>query len=152
MTKEGTKQPQYTREQQDEFLELAQLEGINRAIRILGYPTYNTGFRWAKAAGVDTSLSTLMAEARKAHTYYETEDLVKTVDDIMTSIADDLLYKNLDADSKNKLVNAMSKMISSWQTLQGKAASISESRTGDATDTHIADLISQFKKTDSPAA
>lgn len=149
MTLKGQKQREYSEEDIITFLTLAQTEGLTRTIRELGYPSYNTALRWAKDRGVDTSTGTLMEIARKAHKFYETEDLVQTTDEIIERIKHDLIEKqDLDADSVNKLVNSFTKAVTTWQTLQGKAASISETRTGDATDTHIANLINQFKQND----
>lgn len=147
MAVKGMKNPEYTEQQKVDFLEVAATEGLTRAIRIMGYPTYNTALLWAKKAGVDTSTNTLMEQARKAHKFYETEDLVQTADEIIERIKHDLIENNdLDADSVNKLVNSFTKAVATWQTLQGKASSINESRNGSEVDTHITDLVNQFKE------
>lgn len=147
MTAKGSNQPEYTEDQVTAFLEMAKLEGIPATVRELGYPTYRTGLRWAKARGVSINQSEIMQKARDAHTFYQTEDLVQTTDEIIERIKHDLVgKKDIDADSVNKLVNAFTKVVATRQTLEGKAASISETRSGGSeVDNHIADLINQFK-------
>lgn len=149
MTVKGGKNREYTEPQITAFLELAALEGIGPAIRELGYPTFPTATRWAKARGVDVSQSSVMEQARKAHTFYETEDLVQTIEETIGRISNDIRTKpDITADDFQKYATAISKMVDKHLILKGKAASISETRTGDTTDTYVAELIAQFDKND----
>lgn len=143
----GYKNPEYTEDQKVTFLELARLEGVGVAIRELGYPTYNTGLRWAKERGVNVNQNEIMQTARDAHTWYATEDIVKGIDEVMTRILGDIRTReDITADDYNKYSNALSKLVDKHLVLKGKAASITESRGAASIDTAVSDLVTEMKE------
>lgn len=145
MAPKGYKNPEYTEDQKSDFLEYARVEGTGPAIRHFGYPTYPTAIKWAKERGVDVSQSTIMEAARKAHTFYVTEDLVLSIEEVMDRILNDIRTKSdLTADDYNKYSNALAKMVDKHLVLAGKAASITESRAGAQVDNAISELVSEM--------
>ena len=132
----------YTDEQKAEFVELARIVGIGRAIRELGYPTWTTGVQWMEARGITPNTDKFMQRIRSYHTFYTVEDIMLTLDDAI-SAAKDLIATAEDADALAKVANALQKIVNTRQLLEGKATAISEKREMSQMDVEIAALIRQ---------
>ena len=132
----------YTDTQIDEYLVLAQEIGIGKAIRELGYPkSWATGQKWAKLRGVKVSLDDLMANVKKYHTFYETEDMLAVIEEGIERAREKFVEESLDADSLKKVAEAVQKLSNTWLLLQGKATGIKENRETDQMDAGLADLL-----------
>lgn len=138
------KNPTYTEEQKTEFCEMAQYAGIGATIRELGYPTYTAAAYWMEQRGVKAKKVDIMAKAREFHAYYHVEDMLKVVDEAM-NVVTELYSKCETADDANKLANAVSKLVTSRQLLEGKANSIVEKREVTQSDLEIIDLLNEQK-------
>lgn len=134
------RQKRYTDEQQAEFCELAQSIGVGRAIRELGYPTFPTAYAWLDKRGIEPKHDDIMANARKFHRMYQTEDLIQTIDDGLSVIEE--MYSNVQtADEVKKLAEATQKLVNARLLLEGKANSITEKRETTQADLEIQELL-----------
>jgi hypothetical protein len=136
---------EYTEPQRAKFVELAQKIGIGRAIKELGYPSWPTGREWCQARGVVPAVDTLMQEVKKFHTFYETTDALLIAEEGFERVRDKLLESNLDADELKKTAEAFQKFVNTWQVLQGKASTITESHSKDSLDLELIDLLNAEK-------
>ena len=133
--------PEYTDEDKNKFCELAQEIGVARAQRQLGYPVSSmTGIKWLRARGVEYKVNKTMAEVRAYHTYYQTEDLIMAMDNAM-SVIDEMLVTVETADDMKKLSDALYKIVTTKNLLEGKATAINEKRERNAIDEEILSLI-----------
>lgn len=131
---------EYSDEQQAEFCVLAQEIGVGRAIRELGYPTFPTAYAWLAKRGIEPNHSNIMENARKFHRFYQTEDLLKTVDDGLAVIEE--MYANVQTpDDAKKLAEAIQKLMNTRLLLEGKANTITEKRETTQADLEIAELL-----------
>lgn len=135
----------YTDQQIDKYLELAQEVGLGRAIRELGYPTYPTALRWAKARGITVNLDTLMANVKAYHTFYETEDMLVLVEQMAERVSEFAVSEIATADDAKKAAEATQKLVNSWLLLRGKATDITEKRAVDSADLALVDLLNAEK-------
>lgn len=148
MGNEKPEKVEYTDHERAKFLELAQEIGISKAMRELGFPKHwSTGQKWAKAAGIDVSLNKVMENARKFHTFYETEDMLTVVEAGIERVREAYVEsKELDADSQKKLAESMQKLGNTWLLLQGKANSINEKRETTTFDVELASLLDEQRR------
>ena len=130
----------YTDEEQAEFCELAQVIGVGRAVRELGYPSFPMAYQWLDKRGIEPQHSDIMANARKYQRAYETEDLIKTVDDAV-AVTEELYATASTADEVKKLSEAIQKLVNTRLLLEGKANSINESRQTTQQDLAIAEML-----------
>lgn len=137
----------YSNEQRAQFLETALEIGITRAKRQLGFPhSWATGKQWADAAGIELPLDDIKAQAAAAHDWYQTEELLIIAQQGLRRAQEALENSSdLDPDSQKKLAEAVQKYTNTWLLLQGKANSISESRTKDTTDIELIELLNEEK-------
>ena len=137
----------YTDEQINNFLEIAQEVGITRAKRELGYPSsWSTAQRWAQLRKVDVSVDEIMQKAAVAREWYKTEEVILVAQEGFNRVYQELTENsNLTPDDQKKLAEALQKHYNVWANAQGKATSITETREGDALDAHLQDLIMQVK-------
>lgn len=133
----------YSEEEIVAFLEVAKDEGIGKAIRLMGYPTsWSTAYRWVKGRGIEVPLDEIKQKSKAFHDWYETEELLVVGQETLQRISEKLSTdETLDADSIKKLSESYQKVANTWLLLQGKANSISESRTKDSTDLEIMDML-----------
>ena len=96
----------YTDEEQGDFCELAQTIGIGRAIRELGYPSFPTAIGWMEKRGIEPAHNDIMATARKYQRFYETEDLLRQVDDAL-AVVEEMYAKVETPDDAKKLAEAI---------------------------------------------
>ena len=138
--------PRYTDEQKDELIELAQLKGISPAIRELGYPSYTGAVKWFQERGLEVPvIDSLMAKAAEMKQFYSDNEKKYAVQQLMDRIVEQLQEKDLDADSINKLGNALAKAIQTFQLIEGKSTQITETHKKDGTDLGAIDLINAAK-------
>lgn len=137
----------YSEEEIVAFLEVAKDEGIGKTIRTLGYPTsWSTAYRWVKARGIEVPLDEIKQKAKAFHDWYETEHLLIVGQEALDRISEKMTTDDgLTPDDIKKLTEAYQKTANTWLLLQGKANSISESRTKDTMDLEIMDLLSAEK-------
>jgi hypothetical protein len=130
----------YDDEQQAIFCEMAQTIGIARAIRELGYPTFPTAVTWMEKRGIEPNHSNIMETARKYQRFYETEDLLATVDNGI-AVIEEMYAKVQTPDDAKKLAEAIQKLMNTRLLLEGKANSITEKRETTQQDLEIAELL-----------
>lgn len=130
----------YTDEEQAVFCELAQSIGIGRTIRELGYPTYPTAMMWMNKRGVEPAHNDLMDKARQFQRFYQTEDLIKTIDDGLAVVEE--MYATVETpDEAKKLAEAIQKLVNTRLLLEGKANAITEKRETTQQDLEIAEML-----------
>jgi hypothetical protein len=138
----------YDDHQRAEFLELAQIIGIGRAIRELGYPSYPTAQKWCMAAGIEPNVDTAFAQMKQWHTFYQVEDLLLVGDEIMSTIQSMLVSAD-NADDVKKLTEAYQKATNTRLLLEGKSTSITEKREVSAEDTEFEKALREFRSSTS---
>ena len=134
---------QYSDEQINNFLELAQETGITRAKRELGYPnSWGTAQRWAKVRGIEVAVDDLKAQAAATREFYKEEEVKTVVQEGFNRVYYELTTNDsLTADDQKKLSDAAKKYFDIWATVQGKATTITEARTTDTMDDHLQELL-----------
>ena len=136
----GNTSKRYTDKEQSEFCETAQIIGIGRAIRELGYPSFPTAILWMQKRGIEPAHNDIMETARKYQRFYETEDLLKTIDDGI-AVVEEMFATAQTADDAKKLAEAIQKLMNTRLLLEGKANSISEKRETTQQDLEIAEML-----------
>src|SRR3954467_9862361 len=119
---------QYTDEQKDDLIELAQIKGIAPAIRELGYPSYPGAVKWFKERNLEVPVvDSLMAKAAEMKIFYNDSakkaSLQIAIDRIVEMIQEN---DRLTADDINKLSNALAKLLQTFQLIEGKSTQINE--------------------------
>ena len=136
---------EYSEEQQAAYCALAQDIGIGRAARELGYPkSWASGIKWMQARGIKPNVDQAMQNIKKWHTFYEAEDLMVAIDNLM-AVVEDRMLEVTDADDIKKLAEAIQKLVNTRLLLEGKATNISEKREITQQDLEIAELLREQK-------
>lgn len=136
----------YTEQQRAEFLERASEIGITRAKRELGYPhSWVTGKAWADSAGIELPLDEIKAQAKAAHDWYTTEEMLVVAQQGVRRTAEVLANEDLTPDEHKKMSEAFQKYANTWLLLQGKANNINETRHKDSTDIALMELFNEEK-------
>lgn len=130
----------YTDEEQATFCELAQEIGVGRAIRELGYPSFPMAYAWLDKRGIEPKADDIMAKARKFQRFYQTEDLLRTIDDAI-AVTEEMYATVQTADEAKKLAEAVQKLMNTRLLLEGKANAITEKRETTQADLEIAELL-----------
>lgn len=122
---------------------MAQEVGITRAKRELGYPnSWGTAQRWAQLRGIEIATDDLKAQAANAREWYKEEEVKMLVQEGFNRVYEELTSNpNLTADDQKKLSDAANKYYQMWVNIQGKASTITETRTTDALDEHLQQLL-----------
>lgn len=133
----------YSDQQINDFLALAQEVGITKAKRELGYPkSWGTAQYWAKNRDVKVAVDDVMANAKALDEWYKDEEVLVTAQEGISRVYQDLTTKtDLTPDDQKKLSEAFVKHYTVWANIQGKATSISETRSTDAFDGQIEELL-----------
>jgi hypothetical protein len=134
----------YTDKQINEFLDLAQEVGITRAKRELGYPnSWATGQNWAKQRNVSVATDELKAQAAETREWYKEEEVKTVIQEGFNRVYEALTTDaTLTPDDQKKLSDAANKYYLMWVNIQGKASTITETRSSDTTmDDHLAELL-----------
>jgi len=114
----------YSEEEIQTFLELAKEEGIARAIRTLGYPTFPTAKAWSIKYGVDLPLNELSQYANGLKSFYSHEEKLFTAQLLQDRITENLQEGVLNADELKKLSEALKRAVEVMNLIEGKATSI----------------------------
>jgi hypothetical protein len=137
----------HTQEEVDEFISAAKEMGISPAMRKLNYPaSYNTALSWFEKAGLPRpDIDSLMAKAAELKVFYGDREKLYAAQANIDRIVESLHEDDLDADGINKLSNALHKAIQTFNLIEGKATNVTESRTKDAADLAINDMLNAAK-------
>jgi hypothetical protein len=138
----------YSDRQVAEFIETAQEMGISPAMRKLGYPgAWATAQRWFETAGLGLpTVDSLIAKAVELKQFYGDKEKKFAAMTLIDRIVEKLLQESdLTADDINKLGNALNKAIQTFNLIEGKSTSITESRQKDGTDLAIVDMLNEAK-------
>lgn len=133
----------YSDKQINDFLDLAQDVGITKAKRELKYPnSWATAQRWADMRGVKVATDDLKAQAAATREWYKEEEVKTLVQEGFNRVYNDLVTKtDLSADDQKKLSDAANKYYQMWVNIQGKASTITETRSSDSMDEHLQELF-----------
>ena len=136
----------YSDRQVNEFIEAAKEMGISPAIRHMGYPTWSTAQRWFNEKGIPLpTIDSLLAKAAEMKIFYTDKEKKYAVQSVIDRVVESLQQDNLTADEINKLANALNKAIQTFQLIEGKATTISESHQKDGTDLAVMDMLNSAK-------
>lgn len=137
----------YTDEDINTFLELAQEIGITKAKRELGYPkSWGTAQRWAVLRKVEIPVDEVMAKASATNQWFRQEEVMTISQDGMQRVWEDLTTNtNLSPDDQKKLAEALQKHYNVWASAQGKAQTITETRSNDGFDARIEEMLAAEK-------
>jgi hypothetical protein len=137
----------YTQSDVEEFMGVAEEMGIGPAMRKLGYPAgWGTAQRWFEQAGKALpTIDSLVARAAELKVFYQDKEKLMAVQTLIDRIVEQLTGEDLTADEINKLGNALNKAIQTFNLIEGKSTSISESRTKDGADLAIMDMLNEAK-------
>lgn len=135
----------YTDDDRETYVALAQEIGIAPAIRRLGYPTVPSAHKWLKARNIRITVSSLMAEVKRFHHFYDITEMLVVVETGVARVVEMYTEDNLSPDDMQKAATATAKLVNSWLLLQGKSTSISETRESDALDVALVDLLNAEK-------
>lgn len=135
----------YTDEQINEFLDLAQEVGITKAKRELGYPgSWDTANRWAKARDITVATDEVKQRSAAMREWYKDEELITIAQEGMNRVYEELVNnRSLNADEQKKLASAFSTYARDFLTIQGRSTSITETRSSDEFDARIQDMLNQ---------
>jgi hypothetical protein len=137
----------YTDQQVNDFISTAKEMGISPALRTLGYPaSYATAIRWFEERGeLRPDVDSLLAKAAELKAFYGDREKLFAAQSLIDRIVEQLQQNDLDADSINKLGNALHKAIQTFNLIEGKATAVTESRTKDGTDLAVMDMLNAAK-------
>lgn len=130
-----------------EFISCAQEMGISPAMRKMNYPgSWATAQRWFKEAGLALpTIDSLVARAAEIKQFYTDKEKLLAAQATIDRIVQSLTNDELTADEINKLSNALNKTIQTFNLIEGKSTSITESRQKDGTDLAIMDMLNEAK-------
>lgn len=114
----------YSEEEIQVFLNLAKEEGIAKAIRTLGYPTFPTAKQWGIRYGVELPLNSLSQYANGMKQLYSHEEKLYLAQLLMDRIEEALGQDVLNADELKKLGEATKRAVETMNLVEGKATSI----------------------------
>lgn len=137
----------YSEQDVKEFIEAAEEMGISPAMRKLGYPgSWATAQRWFVEAGRTLpSIDSLVARAGELKQFYSDKEKLMATQVVIDRIVESLTNDELTADEINKLSNALNKAIQTFNLIEGKSTSITESRQKDGADLAIMDMLNEAK-------
>lgn len=126
--------PRYTPEEQEEFIEVAKVEGISRAMRELGYPgSWATANRWFVARDLEAPVvSEVKAMANQYKEAYAEKEMLTIGSQSLERITELMNADNLTPDEMKKLAEAYQKVVNTMHLVSGKSTDIVENRS-DAT-------------------
>jgi hypothetical protein len=129
------------------FIETAEEMGISPAMRKLEYPgSWATAQRWFVEAGrALPTIDSLVARAGELKQFYSDKEKLMAVQTLMDRIVEQLTTDALTADEINKLGTALNKAIQTFNLIEGKSTSITESRQKDGADLAIMDMLNEAK-------
>lgn len=114
----------YSEEEIQTFLELAKEEGIAKAIRTLGYPTFPTAKQWGIRYGVELPLNELSQYVNGMKQLYSHEEKLYVTQLLIDRINESLGQDVLTADELKKLSESLKRAVETMNLVEGKATSI----------------------------
>jgi hypothetical protein len=137
----------YSEQMVTDFLECAIEMGISPAMRHLEYPhSYSTAQRWFNERGIPLpTIDSLAAKAAELKIFYSDKEKLFAAQTLIDRIVEMLHGSSLDADEINKLGNALNKAIQTFNLIEGKSTSISETRSKDGSDLAVIDMLNEAK-------
>lgn len=137
----------YSEEDKREFIECAQEMGVSPAMRKLNYPgSWSTAQRWFVEADLELpTVDSLASKAAQMKAYYGDHEKLYGAQVIADRIIEMAHETELTPDEINKLTNAYSKAIQTFNLIEGKATNISESHTKDGADLALMDMLNEQK-------
>lgn len=147
----------YSDEQIEEFIEMAQDIGIGRTIRELGYPnSWATANRWITARGLKVNVDALKQRSAEFNQWYKDEEVILVAQAGMERVNEYLVEKDITPEDMKRLADSYAKFANTWLLVKGKANNINESRSIGETDLEIKKMIAEMeeldKQTDSAAS
>ena len=138
---------EYTREQQQEFIDLAQERGFRPAMRELGYPgSHHTAAKWFKEWQLPLpDVSYLQRKAQALKEFYGDREELAVCQAMLEVIMEKIEITSLDPDGINKLANSLQRVIQTANLIRGKATSVSESHVKDGMDLEIGKLMKEME-------
>jgi hypothetical protein len=136
----------YSQDQINEFIATAEMMGVAPAIRQLGYPTYPTAQKWFEEQGKEMpSIDSIGQKAAVMRVFYGDQEKKYAAQRNIERIVESLEQDQLDAKDINLLSNALHKAVQTFNLIEGKSTSITESHTKDGADLAINDLLNSAK-------
>jgi hypothetical protein len=135
---------QYSDEQVDDFLELAQEMGIGKAMKELGYPLgYQTALNWAENRGIKVEVDPVMKRVKQFEQMYKEEHMLEIARAGAALVYMSIVENGADltADEQKKLSDAFQKYNNAWLLLKGKANDIRETQTKDGMDVELMNML-----------
>lgn len=132
----------YSKEQADDFCELAVDIGIGAAQKELGYPKhYMTCRRWLDERALVVEIDTVKAKAKDWNVWYSDSDMTMTAQEIINKASEMISSEDITPQDLEKIANTVKKATELIRTIQGKDA-----KSDDQTDKNIEDLINKFEE------
>ena len=136
----------YTHDEVEEFIETAQNMGVGPAIRHLGYPSWPTAAKWFRDNDLELpTVDSLQARAAELRDFYGDTEKKYAAQRAVERIVEALEQDRLTADDINKLNNALHTAIKTFNLIDGKSTSITETHTKDEVDLGVFDIINTAK-------
>lgn len=120
----------YNNQEQEEFIEVAKVEGITKAMKLLGYPgSWATGDRWFTARGLEAPVvSDIKAMANRMKEALNERNKLVVAEVGLERVLDILNADNLSADDLKKAAEAYQKFIGTMNLVEGKSTEVVENR------------------------
>ena len=120
----------YNNQEQEEFIEVAKVEGITKAMKLLGYPgSWATGDRWFTARGLEAPVvSDIKAMANRMKEALNDRNKLVVAEVGLERVLDILNADNLSADDLKKAAEAYQKFIGTMNLVEGKSTEVVENR------------------------
>lgn len=120
----------YNNQEQEEFIEVAKIEGITKAMKLLGYPgSWATGDRWFTARGLEAPVvSDIKAMANRMKEALNERNKLVVAEVGLERVLDILNADNLSADDLKKAAEAYQKFIGTMNLVEGKSTEVVENR------------------------
>lgn len=133
---------EYSTEEKENYIKVAQELGMGPAMRELGYPgSHHTAKKWFTERGLELpTVSSLQQYAAALGVWYKDAEELAGLQMIMDRYVELLQSKSLDADALNKISNGYQKLIQTKRLIEGKTTAVTETHTKDGTDLEIAKL------------
>lgn len=133
---------EYSEEQKNELVTLAQEVGVARAIRELGYGSYPTVKRWATQRGVELEVDPIKQKASRTHLWYKEEEKRVVAQAGLERIFEyleshELSQDPLTPDDIKKLTDGIKRLVETMALIDGKPTNITQSTDGDDAFTNL---------------
>jgi hypothetical protein len=140
----------YSERQQNEFVQLAEEQGITPAMRRLGYPaSWAAGKAWCESRGVSVTVDTLRSHASTIGQWYDTSDKLLVAQEAYRVIYETLTNTpTISPREQKELADAGKKWIETMNLIEGKATNIART---EEPDNVFDSLLAEFQATPVPS-